>query len=113
MFFTVGGIFTVLYFINALAPEASPDGSTYHLGTVLKYFHAHGFLRITTDIYASISEGVELLFLFAFSFGKHSSTALVHFAFLVTLTLLMICWPADRPSIAGVAAAAFSSTSLQ
>ena len=108
VFFGVCGIFAVLYFINALAPEASPDGSTYHLGTVLKYFRAHGFLRITTDIYASISEGVELLFLFAFSFGKHSSTAMLHYAFLIALTLLMVSYGRriGHP-VAGVAAAIF------
>jgi F5/8 type C domain/Dolichyl-phosphate-mannose-protein mannosyltransferase len=59
---------------------------------VLKYFRAHGFVRITTNIYASLSQGLELLFLFAFAFGRHSSAALVHLGFLVTLPLLMICY---------------------
>jgi Dolichyl-phosphate-mannose-protein mannosyltransferase len=77
----------ILYFFNAMAPEASPDGSTYHLGLVGRYLREHGFRPITWDIYANFSEGVEMLFLFAFAFGKHSAAAIIHFAFLVA-----ICW---------------------
>jgi hypothetical protein len=67
--------FTVLYFFNALAPEVSPDGMAYHLGEVAKYARAHGFVRITTNMYGNLSQGVELLFLYAFLFGKHSAAA--------------------------------------
>ncbi|HME07551.1 MAG TPA: discoidin domain-containing protein [Bryobacteraceae bacterium] len=84
--------FGYFYLGQALAPEMSPDGSSYHLGTVLHYYRAHGFVRLTTNMYANLSQGLELLFLFAFAFGRHSSAALVHFAFLVTLPLLMICY---------------------
>jgi hypothetical protein len=51
----------VLYFFNAMAPEASPDGSTYHLGLVARYLREHGFQPITWNIYASLSEGVDML----------------------------------------------------
>ncbi len=54
--------FTVLYFFNALAPEISPDGMAYHLGEVAKYSRAHGFVRITTNMYGNLSQGMELLF---------------------------------------------------
>ena len=81
--------FTCLYFFNAMAPEISPDGATYHLGLVSRYLREHGFHRITTDIYASLSQGFEMLFLFAFAFGRHSAAALVHFAFTVALALAM------------------------
>jgi hypothetical protein len=79
----------ILYFFNAMAPEASPDGSTYHLGLVGRYLSEHGFRPITWDIYANFSEGVEMLFLFAFAFGKHSAAAIVHFVFLVALSWQM------------------------
>src|ERR1700677_3620696 len=44
--------FSYVGFFNALAPEHSPDGMSYHLSEVLKYQHAHGFARITTDVYS-------------------------------------------------------------
>src|SRR5574341_676363 len=89
LFFAVFTVFTFLYFFNAAAPEASPDGSTYHLGLVSRYLRARGFERITTHMYANLSQGLEMLFLFAFSFGRQSAAALVHFAFLVSLPLAM------------------------
>lgn len=82
----------ILYFFNAMAPEASPDGSTYHLGLVGRYLREHGFRPITWDIYANFSEGVEMLFLFAFAFGKHSSAAMVHFGFLLALSWQMVVY---------------------
>lgn len=82
----------VLYFFNAMAPEASPDGSTYHLGLVARYLREHGFQPITWNFYASLSEGVEMLFLFAFAFGKHSAAAMVHFTFLVALAWQMVLY---------------------
>jgi hypothetical protein len=90
-----GGVFAVfafLYFINAMAPEMSPDGSAYHLGLVSRYLRAHGFERITTNMYANISQGVELLFLFAFAFGRHSAAALLHFCFLAAMPWLMLSY---------------------
>jgi len=100
--------FTVLYFFNALAPEMSPDGMSYHLGEVAKYYRAHGFVRITTNIYGNLSQGVELLFLHAFTFGKHSAAALVHLAFLVCVTFLILSYGRriGRPAV-GVAGALF------
>jgi hypothetical protein len=82
--------FAVLYGLHALAPEASPDGSAYHLGLVRTYLDQHGFGRITTNMYANMPLGLEMLFLYAFAFGGHSAAALVHFSFLVVLPLLMI-----------------------
>jgi hypothetical protein len=78
-----------VYLANAMAPEVSPDGSAYHLSLVARYLREHGFHRITWDLYASLSEGVEMLFLFASAFGRHSAAAVVHFAFLVSLAWLM------------------------
>jgi hypothetical protein len=87
---SVFAVFTVLYFFNAMSPEMSPDGSTYHLGLVSRYLRERGFPRITTNMYANLSQGVEMLFLFAFAFGRHSAAALVHFAFLATLPAAML-----------------------
>jgi hypothetical protein len=108
VFLVVFGAFTFLYFFNALAPESSPDGMSYHLGVVAKYQRTHGFPRITTDIYASLSEGIELLFLWAFEYGRHSAAALVHFAFFLALTFLILSYARriGRPAV-GVAAAIF------
>ncbi len=82
--------YSSLYFLNALAPEASADGTSYHLGYVQRYVDQHGFDRIVTSMYANLPLGVEMLFLFAFSLGRHSAAALVHFAFLLALPLLMV-----------------------
>ena len=84
--------FTVLAFFHAWAPESSPDGSSYHLGVVAAYVRAHGFERITTNMYASLSGGVEMLFVPAFMIGRHSAAALVHFAFAIALALAMFAY---------------------
>ena len=70
-----------------MAPEISPDGSTYHLGLVGRYIRERGFHRITTSMYANLSQGVEMLFVPPFAFGRHSAAAMVHFAFLLALPL--------------------------
>ncbi len=85
-------VFGTVYFIHALAPEVSPDGSTYHLGLVARYLREAGFRKISTNMYANLSQGIEMLYLFAFAFGRHSAAALVHFAFLITLPVAMALW---------------------
>jgi hypothetical protein len=92
LFIPVFSIYFILYFFNSMAPEISPDGATYHLGLVARYSREHGFHPITWNIYASLSEGAEMLFLFAFAFGKHSAAAMVHFAFLVVLVFQIIAY---------------------
>jgi hypothetical protein len=92
LFRSIFAVFFVLYFFSAMAPEMSPDGVGYHLGLVSHYMRAHGFVRITTNMYANLSQGVEMLFLFAFAFGRHSAAALTHFAFLVALPLAMLSY---------------------
>ena len=80
------------YFIHALAPEISPDGVGYHLGLVSRYYREHGFPHITTNIYAYLSQGAEMLYLFAFAVGKHSAAKLVHFSFLVATVVAMLAF---------------------
>lgn len=107
-FLALFAVFGVVYLVNALAPEHSPDGVTYHLGLVARYARDRGFRRITTNMYANLSQGVEMLYLVAFSVGRHSAAALTHLAFLAWLPLAMLAW-ARREGfpIAGAAAALF------
>ncbi|MBV9504456.1 MAG: glycosyltransferase family 39 protein [Acidobacteriia bacterium] len=84
-------VYGVIYFRHALAPERSPDGGAYHLGFVNLWNHAHGMSHIT-DMYAAMPQGVEMLFLYAFSIGRHSAAALVHFSFLMLLPVLMLLY---------------------
>jgi len=108
LFFAAFATYFLLYFSNAMAPEASPDGTSYHLALVGRYLREHGFNPITTSIYANLSQGAEMLFLFAFAFGRHSAAALVHFAFLIALPFEMLFY-ARRFGFgsAGVCAAVF------
>lgn len=94
-----------LYLMNALAPEISPDGSAYHLGLVAQYLRQHGFGRITTNMYANLTMGIEMLFLFAFAFGRHSAAAMVHFLFYLALPLLMLAF-GKRAGVPAAGAAA-------
>ena len=84
--------FGIVYLVNALAPEMSPDGSAYHLPFVARYLRAHGFERIDQNLYANLPQGIELLFLPAFSLGGPSASAMVHFLFLLNLPLMMISY---------------------
>ncbi len=89
LFCAVALPFLAIYFLTAWAPEVSPDGSAYHLGNVLRYWAHHGLLPIR-DMYGALPEGLEMLFLMAFTIGRNSAAALVHLAFLVALPLLLI-----------------------
>ena len=83
--------FAVRYLVYAWAPEVSPDGSTYHLGNVLRFW-AHNGLTPIRDMYGALPEGLEMLFLMAFSIGRHSAAALVHLSFLICLPLLIVSY---------------------
>jgi hypothetical protein len=91
-FYLIFSAFILYYFFTALAPEVSPDGNGYHLGNVIHIWHHHGFDWDYPNMYAYLSQGMEMLFLVAFSFGRHSAAALVHFTWFCTLPLLMVCW---------------------
>ncbi|MGA3099387.1 MAG: glycosyltransferase family 39 protein [Bryobacteraceae bacterium] len=84
--------FFLVYFFHALAPEASPDGMGYHLGNVSRLFRAHGFVWDYRSMYCYLSQGMELLYLVAFTFGRHSAAAMTHLAFLAALPLLLLCY---------------------
>jgi hypothetical protein len=75
-----------------MAPEHSPDGMAYHLTVAARYYRLHGFVPWTDNMYANLSHGMELLFMFAYAFGRHSAAALVHWTFLIVLPLAMISY---------------------
>jgi len=91
LFWALFALFTYVSFFHAMAPEISPDGAGYHLGVVLRYLNAHGF-RHVLSLYGYLSQGTELLYLFAFAFGRHSAAALVHFSFLAALPFGMMLY---------------------
>ncbi|HXA05634.1 MAG TPA: hypothetical protein VNY30_12380 [Bryobacteraceae bacterium] len=90
LFLSVWLLFGGVYFLNALAPEASPDGTVYHLALVARYAREHGFPLITNSFFASLPQGMEMLFLFAFVWGRHSAAALVHCTYLLVLPWLIL-----------------------
>lgn len=84
------GFYAYLYVPHALAPEIQADGVGYHLGLVSNYYRNHGFSGLTTSFYAHLSQGAEMLYLFAFAFGRHSAAKLVHFAmFAATIAAIL------------------------
>jgi hypothetical protein len=112
IFGTAFGVFTALYVVNAMAPEMSPDGMTYHLSFVARYLREHKLVKIPYNMYAQLSQGIEMLFVFAFAFGKHSAAALVHYTFLLATALMVLNYGRriGMPAV-GVAAALFVYTS--
>jgi hypothetical protein len=86
------GAFGILYLGSALLPEASGDGVAYHVAFPASYVNAHHFPRITTNLYANYPEGAEMLFLFAFAFGKHTAAAMVHLLFTLLTPLGMLAY---------------------
>lgn len=83
-------VFGTYTLVHATAPETSPDGVAYHMGMVGRWYRSGGFEWYTTNMYANMPMGVEMLFLHAYSFGRHSSAALVHWQFLLALPLLLL-----------------------
>ena len=91
LFFVLTVPFAVRYLVLAWAPEVSPDGSSYHLGNVFRFW-AHNGLTPIRDMYGALPEGLEMLFLMAFSIGRHSAAAHVHLSFLICLPLLIVSY---------------------
>ncbi len=83
--------YSALYLRQALTPETSPDAMAYHLGLVNLWTHAHG-MQPLVDMYAGMPHGMEMLFLFAFTIGRHSAADLVHLTFLLIMPLLMLLY---------------------
>jgi hypothetical protein len=78
-----------LYLINAMAPEVEPDAAGYHLGLVSEYVRL-GRFPSRVGFYEMMPQGLEMLFVPAFAFGRHSAAKLVHFAFLLATVPLLL-----------------------
>jgi hypothetical protein len=78
-----------LYLINAMAPEVEPDAVGYHLGLVSEYVRL-GRFPSRVGFYEMMPQGLEMLFVPAFAFGRHSAAKLVHFAFLLATVPLLL-----------------------
>ena len=84
LFLSIFTAYSLIYLINALAPEITPGGSGYELGNVARLSRANGFVWDFS--------GLQMPFLFAYSFGRGSAAALVHLVFLAALPLLILCY---------------------
>jgi hypothetical protein len=78
-----------LYLINALAPELEPDARAYHLGLTSEYVRL-GRFPSRIGFYEMLPQGLEMLFVPAFAFGRHSAARLVHCAFLLASVPLIL-----------------------
>ena len=65
----------VIYLRQAMSPEMSPDAMAYHLGLVNLWVHAGRIYKIG-PMFAAIPHGMEMLYLSAFTIGRHSAAAL-------------------------------------
>lgn len=106
VFGAIFALFSVLYLANAWAPEMSPDGAGYHLEIIARYLRAHAFFPLTTNMYAGLGQGIELVYAPAFALGRHSAAALVHFAFLIALAMAIFAYGRRIGRPVGGAAAA-------
>ena len=87
---TVAAAYAYIYVPHALAPEIQADAAGYHLGLIGHTYRAHGFPGITTNIYAFLSQGAEMLYLFAYAFGRHTAAKLCHFSLFVATLIAMV-----------------------
>ena len=92
VFLTGFTIFAVIYVLHAMAPEFSPEGTGRRLVFVARYAREHGLARAGADLRGGLPQGMEMLFLCAFVLGRHSAAALVHFAYVLVLPLLMLSY---------------------
>ncbi len=81
-------VYCLLYLVNALAPELEPDAIAYHLGLTSEYVRLGGFPN-RIGFYEMLPQGLEMLFVPAFAFGRHSAARLVHCAFLLASVPLL------------------------
>jgi len=100
-------VYTALYLINALAPELEPDARGYHLGLTAEYVRLHHFPH-RIGFFEMAPQGLEMLFVPAFAFGRHSAARLVNCAFLLATVplLLSIARRLRLPQFVALAAAA-------
>ena len=93
--------------VNALAPEVQADANVYHLLPALDSLRYGGFSK-AIDFYNSLPHAFELLYVPAWRIGGSSAAKLVHFAFLLASTALIVRLAArfELPRMSGPIAAA-------
>jgi hypothetical protein len=99
--------FAIWYLINAMAPESQADANVYHLMPAVDSLRYGGFSK-TISFYDRLPHAFEMLYVPAWRIGGSSAAKLVHFAFFLTSTALIVRI-ADRlalPRMAGPIAAA-------
>ena len=64
-FLSVYAPFAIWAVVWAMAPEFSPDGASYHLGVMGRFYREHGFVAMPAHMYAHLSQGVDLLVIYA------------------------------------------------
>lgn len=103
LLYVPAAVYGVLYVVHTLAPETRADAMGYHLGLVHRYYRSHGFEPITTSVYAQLSQGAEMLYLFAYAIGRESAAKLVHLSFLIATAGGILCLAKRfRAELAGV-----------
>lgn len=83
--------FLAVYLLYALHPEASADGSYYHNGFLNQYAIAHRITPFVDNFYAALSQAAEIQALPGFLIGKQSTPGLVQLAYLLAVTVLIVC----------------------
>ena len=91
-FFVLYAVFALMYLEAALAPETGPDALAYHVALPARYLREHHFPANTRNMMTTLSEGVEMLFLFAYPLAKQSAGAMVHLLFLLVTPLGMLSY---------------------
>jgi hypothetical protein len=84
--------YAILYLKSALLPEVQSDAIAYHIALPARYLREHGFPSGLRNMMGNLSEGIEMLFTFAFAFGKHSAGAMVHLIYTLILPFGMLSW---------------------
>ena len=74
-------------FVHALGPSLSWDAMTYHLTLPKIYLENRGFVDLPFNVYANWPSNVQLLCGFALAVQDYVLAKLVHWAFLVLLTV--------------------------
>jgi hypothetical protein len=99
--------FLIWYGINALAPEVQADANVYHLLPAVESLRYAGFSK-AISFYDRLPHAFELLYVPAWRIGGSSAAKLVHFAFLLASTALIVRLAAllELPRMAGPIAAA-------
>ena len=84
--------FALLYLETALVPETGADALAYHVALPARYLRLHHFPANTRNMMTMLSEGVELLFLFAYPLAKQSAGSMVHLLFVLATPFAMLSY---------------------